>query len=130
MDILLDSDIIIDYLNNQSFAISLIHKVYQKNKIYISVISWSETLYGFKKLLNINKLKLFQAFTKEFTIRILPVDERVAEIYLNTKIDLEKQKVPLADFDLLIAATAIANNLTLATRNSKHFTRIKNLKLQ
>ena len=42
---------------------------------------------------------------------------------------LEDKKIPLADFDLFIAATALNNNLTLITRNIKHFKRITNLKL-
>ena len=64
-----------------------------------------------------------------FDIKILPVEEKVAEIQLDIKIDLENKKQPLADFDLLIAATAIAQNLTLITRNKKHFRRIKQLKI-
>src|SRR3989338_6087357 len=113
MDILVDSDIIIDYLNNRNFALSLVRKTVQNNKLFISVISWVEILYGFRKFKSIKKLKLFQEFVMEFEIEILPVDEKEAETYLDIKIDLENQKIPLADFDLLIAGTAIANNLTL-----------------
>ncbi|WP_242457160.1 hypothetical protein [Treponema zioleckii] len=37
---------------------------------------------------------------------------------------------PSDDMDLLIAATAISNDLILVTHNTKHFEHIQNIKLQ
>ncbi|OGK15728.1 hypothetical protein A2774_00590 [Candidatus Roizmanbacteria bacterium RIFCSPHIGHO2_01_FULL_39_12c] len=64
-----------------------------------------------------------------FLIKVLPLNLVEAIEFVKIKIDLEKKKVPLAHFDILIASSAIANNLTLVTRNLKHFQRIKGLKL-
>ena len=36
---------------------------------------------------------------------------------------------PLDDFDIAIAACALAHNLTLITNNEKHFRRVEGLKL-
>jgi predicted nucleic acid-binding protein len=36
---------------------------------------------------------------------------------------------PIGDGDILIAATAVCNNLTLVTRNLPHFQRIPQLRL-
>ena len=130
MGILIDSDIIIDFLNNQESANSFFKNSINNKALFISVISWAEVVYGFKKTKTTNKIKLFQNFLDYYQIKVIYVDEKVAEKYLDIKIDLEIKRIPLDDFDLLIAATAIANNLSLATRNIKHFKRIKDLRLQ
>ena len=43
------------------------------------------------------------------------------------KVYLEKKGKRLEDFDLLIAVTALVNNLTLVTYNKRHFERIEGL---
>src|SRR3989344_3016873 len=128
MGILLDSDIIIDFLNNQSLAI-LFFKRSSKKELFISVISWAEVEYGFRKLKSDKKDQKFHDLLDNFQVQLVDIDKKVAEQYLEIKIDLENHKTPLADFDLLIAATALSNSLTIATRNVKHFGRLKELNL-
>jgi tRNA(fMet)-specific endonuclease VapC len=126
---LLDSDIIIDLLNNQEKIASLVKKIFQENNLTISIISWMEVYYGIKKSKNIKfKTDKLISFIKDLSIEILPVDKKVGEEFVDIKINLENKKNPLADFDLLIAASALVNKLILVTRNVKHFTRIKDLK--
>jgi len=43
---------------------------------------------------------------------------------------LRKSGKPIDDFDLLIGATAIANDLILVTNNIKHFENLKKIKLE
>lgn len=129
MGIVVDSDIIIDFLNNQSFAANFFKEAVNKKELLISIISWSEVVYGFRKNKSIKKAKLFQDFLGENNISIISIDQNIAEKYLDIKIDLEIKKIPLDEFDLLIAATALVNNCMLATRNTKHFRRIKGLNL-
>jgi len=51
--------------------------------------------------------------------------------YAETKVYLRKNGTPLHDeFDLIIGVTALANDLTLVTDNTKDFKFIKNLKLE
>jgi predicted nucleic acid-binding protein len=52
---------------------------------------------------------------------LLPVDAAVAEIYAELRHDLHSRGLKVAHMDLLIAATAKANNLTVATLNVKDF---------
>ena len=52
---------------------------------------------------------------------LLPVDQSVAEIYAEMRDDLQSRGKKVAHMDLLIAATAKANNLTVATLNVKDF---------
>jgi len=129
MNILVDSDVVIDFLKGEKKAVAFFEKTIFKKNIFISVISWAEIIYGFRKIKAINKEKLFEDFLEENEIKIIPIDKNVAEKYLKIKIILEKKNIPLADFDLLIAATALFYNLSLATRNRKHFKRVKDLVL-
>ena len=126
---LVDTDVIIDFLKNQKPAIDLFNKI-NSELIKISVITFLEIEYGIKKSYHPEKKKEeFINFMSEFSIEIIAISPTIAEEFVKLKINLEKKRQPLADFDLFIAATAIANNLSLVTRNIKHFKRIKDLKL-
>ena len=50
--------------------------------------------------------------------------------YARLRVRLEQQGTPLDDFDLLIAATALQEDLTLVTANKRHFERIEGLRLE
>lgn len=43
--------------------------------------------------------------------------------------NLKRLVITIGNSDILIAATALSNNLTLATNNVKHFKHIKNLSI-
>ncbi len=60
-------------------------------------------------------------------INFLPFDKDVVKqaVIINRRLKQKRKQIDLAD--LFIAATAIANNLTFATLNRKHFERIDTL---
>lgn len=62
-------------------------------------------------------------------IKVLPFDKEVVKhaVFINRKLKQKRKQIDLAD--LFIAATAIANNLSMATLNRKHFDRIDTLKI-
>jgi tRNA(fMet)-specific endonuclease VapC len=66
----------------------------------------------------------------ENSFDILQVDRSIAETFGMIKSDLESRGTPLDDFDLVIAATALAFNLTLVTNNEKHLQRVHGLRLE
>jgi predicted nucleic acid-binding protein len=126
---LFDSDVIIDFLKNIHPGIDLVRQALERIS-FISVISWSEVIYGLRKSDHKEaRLNQFANFIQGFEIEVLPVNTSVAEKYIDLKLKLGKERKPLADFDLFIAATAISNNLVLVTRNKRHFSRIKGLRL-
>ena len=51
-------------------------------------------------------------------------------IYAKEKARLRKSGKILDDFDLLIGATAIANNLILVTENEKHLARMSKINIE
>lgn len=127
MNYLIDTDLIIDYLNNQKDAKKLFMRLLN-NEIKISIITFIEIEYGIKKSSNPDKRKEeFINFINDFSVEILPINFKIAENFIDIKLELENKKTPLADFDLFIASTAIVNKLTLITRNKRHFKRIKDL---
>lgn len=130
MAYLVDSDLTIDFLRNKLQAVSTIKRISGQD-IKISIASWIEVMYGIRKskIAGQKQLGEFQQLLKSRQISILPLEEKAADEFVSLKLDLEKKGERLADFDLFIAATAIAGNMTLVTGNKKHFSRIPRLKL-
>lgn len=58
-------------------------------------------------------------------INIIPLNRNIynkaSEIYA----ELRNKGFPSGEFDILIAATALENDMTLVTNNTKHFIKIK-----
>lgn len=122
---LLDSDVIINILKGR---IALKYLLDLKGVLSVSVISIAEVLYGQRKITS-NKESLFFTFLKSFDIGILPITLTEIYKYLKIRMYLEKVGQPLENFDLLIAATAIAHDSKLITGNLKHFSRVPSLKI-
>ncbi|MBC8448126.1 MAG: type II toxin-antitoxin system VapC family toxin [Chloroflexi bacterium] len=61
---------------------------------------------------------------------ILPVDWAVIDLAADIYADLRRQGELLPDADILIAATALANDCVLVTGNEKHFQRISDLEVE
>ena len=85
-------------------------------------------LYGVKKLPSCKKKDDLFSFCVDFiqsNFEIVPFDLHASWIHSDIRQCLESKgkKAPLADS--MIAATAIANNLVLVTRNTKDFDEIK-----
>lgn len=69
----------------------------------------------------------FRAFLSDFAI--LPVTDPIVEQFARLRATLRRQGQRIPDMDLLIAATAIAEDLVLITRNVRHFARLPDLQL-
>ena len=62
-------------------------------------------------------------------IEVLPISEGI-ELFAREKARLTCQGLPIEDFDLLIACTAIAHNCILVSENLKHMDRIEGLRAE
>lgn len=62
-------------------------------------------------------------------VLVLPFDSNAAHIAVEIQRDLKKLRWTIEKADLFIAATSVANGLTLDTLNRKHFDKIKQLTL-
>jgi predicted nucleic acid-binding protein len=60
---------------------------------------------------------------------MVPLTDPVMETFARIRADLRRGGRLISDLDLLIAATAIHHDLTLITRNVRHFERIPALSI-
>ena len=124
---LLDTDTLIYSLKGDpTVKKNLLEHVHDPMKM--SVITLMELYYGAHKSQKITS-NLAKIKTLEISFEIIPIGEETVEIFGMTKAQLEKTGAPLDDFDLIIASSALSNNLVLVTNNVKHFQRIEGLKL-
>lgn len=118
----IDSNILIDAMNGIVDAFGFLEEQ-QMAEIQISIVSAMELIVGCRNKLEMTELqKFFQKCT------FLPVTATISQIafqlmqsfYLSHGLTLP---------DALIAATAIEHDLTLYTRNTRHFRMIPQLKI-
>ena len=128
MAYLIDTDIIILALRGDKTVLAK----FEENKnipISISMITYAELVFGAKRsqnertnMLKVNRIR-----------EIYPVEELnigIMELFADIKANMYSKAMRIEDLDLFIAATAIYNDLTLVTNNTKHFKNIPLLKLE
>lgn len=125
MILLLDTDVIIDYL--RGVRIAEMQHALSGHTCAISAISYAELLAGIPNRETSAQYASLKGFFKHYEINIVPIDVSVVEKYTDLKHSLKKS--PIGDFDTFIAASAICTRASLYTRNTKHFTTIPDLKL-
>ena len=122
--IMVDTSILIDYYRktdkNNSQWISLINRGFE---FTISAITKYEIYSGATK----SQIEFWDNIFK--AIIIIPFDDSTVDkaVEINSNLKRKSQQIDIAD--LFIAATAIANNLSFATLNRKHFDRIDDLNI-
>jgi predicted nucleic acid-binding protein len=62
-------------------------------------------------------------------INVVESDDAISETFGSLKASLENVGLIIDDADMFIAACALVHGLTVITNNTKHFRRIKGLKL-
>jgi len=125
--LLLDSDILIYFLKGNRQVVEHVAK-HDPEDLLTSRINYTELLYGAYNSARVeNNLRIILPFLENF--EILEFDKSASEIFAKEKARLKKSGTLIADMDLMIASIAIANDVALVTNNSKHFERVKNLKL-
>jgi tRNA(fMet)-specific endonuclease VapC len=123
---LLDTNICIYFLKGKYDLISKIEKT-GINKCFISEITVAELKYGAEKSERVlDNRKKVELFINQFTV--IPIFSSL-DIYSKEKARLSKTGTIIDDFDLLIGSTAISNEMTLVTNNTKHFNRLKGIKI-
>jgi predicted nucleic acid-binding protein len=94
-----------------------------------SAICEAELLYGLALKQSSRLSSLYQQLLRN-RLQLLPVDASVAASFSEIKAGCRKHGFSASDFDFLIAATAKANGLILATLNPRHFIGIEGLAVE
>jgi predicted nucleic acid-binding protein len=95
-----------------------------ENLLYLSVLTLGEIRKGIASLRDASRRVVLEAWLDSdlvlrFAERILPIDRAVADRWGRLAADAAAAKSPLPVIDGLLAATALDQNLTLVTRNTK-----------
>lgn len=123
----LDSDVIIAHFRGDvSIKEHLNHLPIEE--LFITPITLCELYRGAFLSGNLEKNRLLAEKLLE-RVGILDFDVPACEIFGRTYKMLKQSGKLTQDSDLMTASICISNNVTLITRNKKHFENIKNLKL-
>ncbi len=124
--ILLDTDVCIHLLRGNRNIIK--KRRNYSDQVAISFMTVAELYYGVEKSANPQKNKtVLEQFI--LTVKVINSNRKIASRFGHLKAVLENKGNPLADADLLIAATALETSTLLVTGNIKHYQRIENLNL-
>ncbi|MCC5617529.1 type II toxin-antitoxin system VapC family toxin [Nostoc sp. CHAB 5836] len=127
MNYLLDTDTCIYWLNGRQPVRDKLLAV-GWDELCICVITAAELYYG---AYNSNRVSENLGNAEDFiqNLPVLPLTDPALRKYGELKAELRKIGQTIAEFDLLIASVAVAENYTLVTNNTRHYERINGLKL-
>ena len=129
MPCLIDSDWLIDHLDDTPEASDLLRRLTPEG-VAISIITYIEALEGtFWAIDPSEAISRFEGLVS--SIPVIRLDSRVARRAAILRYALRSQgrRLNSRPFDLLIAATALAYDLSLVTRNVEDFEDIPNLQI-
>lgn len=121
---MLDTNICIFFIKGQYELNKKIAEVGEQN-CFISEMTVAELKYGIENSKTIEAMRpIVEAFIQKFAI--IPIYNSL-DIYAKEKTKLRKQGLLVDDFDILIGATAIANDMIMVTNNVSHLGRLENI---
>ncbi len=127
MSYLVDSDWLIDATGGSAAATDFLAQL-SADGLAVSIIAVAEVFEGaFGVSHSEARLAAYREFLSDYAI--LPLTDGIVERFARLRAELRRQGQLIPDMDLLIAATALDEDLTLVTRNIRHFARIDALKL-
>ncbi len=129
MNFLLDTCTISDFFKNIS-SVVIHYKSVSPENIFISSVTVMEIEFGLK--LNQDRAKKIQPIWKEFLkhIHIIPYTPQCAVFSATIRAQLKAKGLLIGPYDILLAGTALAHEMTLVTSNTDEFIRIPNLCLE
>jgi tRNA(fMet)-specific endonuclease VapC len=126
---LLDTNACIRIMNGSSAQLVERLRKHDPEEIRLCAIVKAELTYGARNSARVaDNLSLLARFFGAFVS--LPFDDQCAEHYGWIRTDLSRTGKLIGPHDLLIAATARANDLTLVSHNTREFSRVVGLRLE
>jgi len=101
---------------------------HRPSELCISAITLAELRYGASRRNSPKLDELIDAFTNN--IAVMPFDDSCAATFGRIAAGLAARGAPIGEFDVLIAAHAIVLDATLVTNNTKHFARVRGLRIE
>ena len=127
MRYLVDTDRVADWLNGRPDATQLLSSL-APDGLAISLITYGEIYDGI--YYGRDPKRSERVFLQLLRwVDVLPLSRSAMKRFARLRGQLRRTGQLIADPDLLIAATALERDLTLLTRNQRHFARIPGLRL-
>lgn len=127
MRYLVDSDWLIDAFLGIPTAVNRLAQL-RDDGLAVSIVTYGELFEGALGAPGpTTELARFRRFLAR--LALLGLDDATIERFARLRADLRRRGELIPDLDLLIAATATQHDLTLLTRNVRHFHRIPELRL-
>ena len=126
---LLDTNACIAVLNGSSQSLIARLQSHNPGDILLCSIVKAELIYGaYHSSRAADNLRLLDRFFEPFIS--LPFDDACCDAYGRIRSDLARNGTPIGPNDLLIASTAVTNDVTLVTANIKEFGRVAGLRIE
>ena len=125
---LLDTNILSDLVRNPQGDVAAQIAKAGEDSVCTSIVVAAELRYGAAKS---NSTKLVERINLILSaLEILPLEMPADRQYAAIRHHLARQGTPIGPNDLLIAAHALSNNLTVVTANVGEFSRVPGLKVE
>ncbi len=126
---LLDTNACIALLNGSSVCLAARVAGCAPADFAISSVTEAELLYGTRHSTRVaHNLRTLTRFLEP--LPSLPFDTRAAEHYGRIRAELAARGTPIGGNDIMIAATALAHDLVVITRNTREFNRVVGLRVE
>lgn len=126
---LLDTDVFSLMVKGRDAAINTRLQTLTKGEAMVSVITAGEFFYGVAHA-PVSALRDQRAQRLLDFFGLLPLDAEVAARYGTVRAELRRAGTPIGPNDLWLAAQALTHGLTMVTRNTREFQRVKSLKVE
>ncbi len=125
---LLDTDYVVNFLRGRNATVPFVNSLTDAGTARVSAITVAEVLEGIFFGRNpVAAERAFQTWLR--SVPVLDVNQDVARNFAHLRGELRQLGQIIQDMDLLIAATALHHDLTLVTRNQRHFGRVPGIRL-
>lgn len=130
MALLVDTSVLIAAERKAAGVQGLVDRLGEET-VSISAVTASELLHGVHRADTAQRRAARERFVEAVlsAVAVHPFDLGVARVHARIWADLAAAGTPFGAHDLVIAATAVAHDLPLATRNEKDFCKVEGLRL-
>ena len=130
MSFCLDTDIIIEFFHGNDTVVNKIKEaINNKEVLNITPITLCELYKG--AFLSAHPQKEFEKIEAVLNACfVLDFSPKACNIFGSLAANLAREGKPLDDSDLIIASIALSHHCILVTNNTKHFARIRDLKVE
>jgi len=123
----IETSAIINFLKNKENAVSYIESL--EGELTSSFVCLAELYEGIYRVQNPKELEKGVLLFFTGLTEVYELDQEIAKNFGQIRAKLKKRGEVIEDIDIMIAATCLAQNLTLVTYNSKHFERVPGLEI-